>query len=101
MNFLLDEAVAHTFGIQEMPNCFQESNVIQLKNNVILKGLLSFERLFDSKDVQKAKSLAILKGNYVELEVEPKKYVKVGLECSDIEKTIMSQIYHEFSQLTT
>jgi len=50
MNFLLDELVAHTFDIYELPNYFQESDVIQLRNNVIPKGLLSFERLFDSKD---------------------------------------------------
>lgn len=78
MNFLLDEAIAHTFGIQELPYCFQESNVIQLKNNVISKGLLSFERLFDSKDVLKAKSLVIQKKSYVELEIEPNKYIRVG-----------------------
>jgi len=51
MNFLLDEAVAHTFGIQELRNYFQESNIIQLKNNVITKGLMSFEILFDLEDV--------------------------------------------------
>jgi len=38
MNFLLGEAMAHTFGTQEMLDCFQESDVIQLKNNVIPKG---------------------------------------------------------------
>jgi len=63
------------------------------------KGLHSFERLFDSKDVQKAKSLAIIKENYVELKVEPKKYVKVGSECFDTKKAIISQIYHNFSQV--
>jgi len=63
--------------------------------------LLSSKRLFDLEDVQKAKSLAILKENYVELEVEPRKYVKVGLESFDIEKVVMYQIYLEFSQVIT
>jgi len=59
MNFLLHEIVVHTFDIREILDYFQYLDVIQLRNNVIPKGLLSFERLFDSKDVQKAKSLAI------------------------------------------
>lgn len=44
-------------------------------------------------------SLAIKKDNYVELEVEPRKYVKVSSKCSNMEKAIMYQIYHEFSQV--
>jgi len=42
MNFLIDEAIAHTFGVEELLEYFQESDVIQLRNNVIPKGLLSF-----------------------------------------------------------
>ena len=99
MNFLLDEIVAHTFSIQELLDYLQESDVIQIKNNVIPKGLLSFERMFDSKYVQKAKYLTIQKENYVELKIEPSKYIKVGLECSDEEKAIVSEIYHEFSKV--
>lgn len=78
MNFLLDEIVAHTFSIEELLDCFQYSNVIQLKNNVIPKILLSFEKLFDSEDVQKAKIFAIQKEGNIALEVEPEKYIKVG-----------------------
>jgi len=63
--------------------------------------LLSFERLFDSEDVQMAKSLTILKENYIELEVEPKKNIKVGSKCIDTKKAIMFEIYHEFSQVIT
>ena len=40
MNFLMDEVVAHTFGIQEMLDYFQKIDVIQLRNNVIPKELL-------------------------------------------------------------
>jgi len=86
MNFLVDETIGHTFDIKELPDYFQESDVIQLKNNIIPKELLSFERLFDSKDVQKAKSLATQNKGNIELEVEPRKSIKVGSECSEEEE---------------
>jgi len=40
--------------------------------------------LFKEYLIQKAKYLTILKENYVKIEVELGKYVKVGSECYDI-----------------
>jgi len=54
--------------------------------------------LFDSEDVQKAKVLAIQKESYVEIEIEPDRYIKICSKCSNEEKVIVSQIYHEFSK---
>ena len=76
MNFLINEAVAHTFGVEELLDYFQESYVIKLRNNFIPKGLLSFKWLFDYEDVQKEKILVVQKESSVELEVEPKKMYK-------------------------
>lgn len=61
---------------------------------MILKGLISFERMFDSKYVQRAKLLAVQKKTSQELEVEPKKYIKVRLECIEDKKEKILEIYH-------
>lgn len=37
---MIVEVVAHTFGIIEFLDCFQESNVIQFRSNDISKGLI-------------------------------------------------------------
>lgn len=74
MNFLIYEARDHTFGVIQIPNYFQESGVIQLRNNFIPKS-------------------------NVDLEVEPKKCMKVRLECSKEQKEILIYIYHEFPKV--
>jgi len=51
MKFLIDEVISHTFGITKLLDYFLELDIIQLRNNVIPKGLLSFERIFDFEDV--------------------------------------------------
>lgn len=78
----MDEVISHTFGIKELPNYFQELDFIQLINNIIPKGLLSFGRLFDSKDIQRAKILAIQNENNVVLEFDLGKCKRIGSECS-------------------
>jgi len=42
--------------------------------------------------------LTVQKESNVELEVEPKKCIKVGLDCSKEEKKMIFQIYHELSK---
>lgn len=54
----MDEVVSHTFGIQKLLKYFQEFDDIQLQSNVMPNDLISFECLFDSKYVQRAKMLA-------------------------------------------
>jgi len=56
-----------------------------LRNNAIPKGFLSLEWLFYSKDVQRAKMLAIQKESNVELKDEPKKCIQIGSECIEEE----------------
>jgi len=99
MNFLIDEVVAHTFGVTELPDYFQESYVIQLRNNVIPKGLLSFEQFFNSEYVQRSKTLVFQKETHFELEVEPQKSIKVGSKCIKEEKEMLLHIYHDFSKV--
>lgn len=99
MNLLIDEIVAHIFGIQELLDWFQESNVIQLRSNVIPKGIISFECLLYYEYIHRSKMLAIQKQTLVELEVEPGKYIKVRSKCIEKEKEKLLHIYHEFPQV--
>lgn len=82
LNFLVDETMNHMVRDQDLLECFQKSNVIQLKNNAIPKGMISFEILFDSNDLCIAKKLSLQTKSHKEVEIDIRKRIKIGLEST-------------------
>ena len=68
---------------------------------MITKGLISFEWLFYYEDVQRAKILDVQKKISKELEVEPKKYIKIGSKCIEEERLKLLKLYHQFLGVIT
>lgn len=58
-------------------------------SNAIPKDLIYFESIVDYEYIQRAKMLVVQKESSVELELEPEKYIKVGLECTEEEKELL------------
>lgn len=82
MDFLVDELVCHMSILKDLGYWFEEENIIQLRNNINLKGLIYFEHFFNLKYQCRAKILALQKLSHKEDEFIPNRKIKIGFECT-------------------